>query len=98
MGNEYLTAACADTKIMHFVKIVEGGDKPEEGSDSKKQFEGEIDSNISALVARICICIYWFGQSCHSQFGLRLRTDIRTVVELLEFGLFSTYVIKKKKG
>ena len=55
MGNEYLTAACADTKIMHFVKIVEGGEKPEEGSDSKKQFDGEIDSNISALVARICI-------------------------------------------
>ncbi len=62
MGNKYHTAACTDTKIIYFVEMVEGRDKTEKGQDLKKQFEGEMDSNVVVLVARICFCICGLGQ------------------------------------
>ena len=34
VDNEYRIAICADTKIIHFIEIVEGRDKPLEESDS----------------------------------------------------------------
>ena len=40
MGNEYHTAACADTKILYCVQIVEGKDQPVEGPHLVKEFEG----------------------------------------------------------
>ena len=53
VDNEYRIAICADTKIIHFIEIVEGRDKPLEESDSQKQFEGEKNLNIIALVASL---------------------------------------------
>ena len=38
MGNEYHTAACADTKILYCVEIVEGKDKSAERPHSVKEF------------------------------------------------------------
>ena len=34
MGNEYHTAACANTKILYCVEIIEVKDKPAEGTHS----------------------------------------------------------------
>ena len=53
MGNECYTVACVDTKTIYFIEIIEGRDKMEEVLDSKEQFDGEMDSNIVDLVARI---------------------------------------------
>ena len=95
MGNEYHIVACADSKIIHFVKIVEGRDKPEEEPDLKKQFEGEMDSNTADLVTRMWLCICGWGRVVVLDLGFGY---VPTVVELLNLGLFSTCVIKKKKG
>ena len=57
LGNKYCTAACADTKILYCVEIVDGKDKPAEGSYLVKEFEGQMDSNVAALVAKMCKCI-----------------------------------------
>ena len=56
MCNEYHTTGYADTIVIYFVDIVEGIDK--QGPDSKKQFESDIDLNVAALVARMCLCIW----------------------------------------
>lgn len=95
MGNEYHTAACADTKILYCVEIVEGKDQPTEGPHSSKEFEGQMDSNVAALVARMCKCIQGSARVVvlDSGFGY-----VPTVVELLKMGLYSTCVVKKKKG
>ena len=95
MGNKYHTATCTDTKIIYFVEMVEGRDKTEKGQDLKKQFEGEMDSNVVVLVARICFCICGLGQVVVLDLGFGY---VSTLVELWKLGLFSTYVIKKKNG
>ena len=64
-------------KIIYFVEMVEGRDKTEKGQDLKKQFEGEMDSNVVVLVARMCFCICGLG---------------RVVVLDLGFGYVSTLV------
>ena len=49
-------------KIIYFVEMIKGRDKPEDVPDSKKQFEGEMDSKLAALVARMCLCICVLGR------------------------------------
>ena len=56
MCNAYHTTGYADTIVIYFVDIVEGIDK--QGPDSKEQFEGDMDSNVAVIVARICLCIW----------------------------------------
>ena len=95
MGNEYHTVACVDTETIYLIEIIEGRDKTEEGLDSKKQFDGEMDSNIVAFVARIYLCI------CSSSIVVVIDSVfcyILNVIELLKLDLSSTYVIKKRKG
>ena len=41
LGNEYHTTACCDTKIIIWIEIVEGKDKPKEGEYSETEFERE---------------------------------------------------------
>ena len=60
-----------------------------------KEFEEQMNLNVAALVARICKCIQ--GSACvvvlDSGFGY-----VPAVVELLKMGLYSTCVVKKKRG
>ena len=83
MGNEYRTAVYADTKILYIIEIVEGKDIPIEGTNSIKVFEQQMDSNVVALVERMCKCIQG------STYDVILDSSvgyIPTVVELLKIG------------
>ena len=83
MGNEYRTAVYADTKILYIIEIVEGKDIPIEGTNSIKVFEQQMDSNVVALVERMCKCIQGstYDVILDSSFGY-----VPTVVELLKMG------------
>ena len=53
VGNKYRTAACANTKVLYCVEIIEGKDIPTEVPHYVKDFEQQMDSNVAVLVARM---------------------------------------------
>ena len=81
MGNEYHTVTCPDTKILYCVEIVEGKDKPAEGPHLVEEFEEQMDSNVAALVARMCVCIQGSARVVILDGGFGY---VPTVVELLK--------------
>lgn len=95
LGNEYHTVACCESKIIFFMELVEGKDKPKEGAHSEAQFEKDFGSKIAALVVRMTTPIWGSGRAVllDSGFGY-----IPSVVQLKNKGLYATAVIKKKRA
>jgi hypothetical protein len=91
-GNELHTVCCALTRIMFHIEIVEGKDRPPDGPYSTVEFN-ELGKT-PGLVLRMTKSVHGSGRVVILDSGFGAP---KTAKALLEKGVYSTAVIKKKR-
>jgi hypothetical protein len=93
-GNEYHTAACCETKIIYFIELVEGKDRPPQLPLTHLSPNDASGGKTTALLLRMTETIWGSGRVVilDSGFGV-----IKSGLALLERGVYCTMYLKKKR-
>lgn len=90
MGNEYHTLCCGISGIMYAIELVEGKDRPRQLPAPKFSEHGKTPG----LLLRLTECIHHSGRVVIMDSGFCV---LEGLTKLLDFGVFSSAVIKKRR-
>jgi hypothetical protein len=91
-GNEYHTMACATTRIINWVELVEGKDRPSQRGPLKYSIKGKTVGLLLRAVEEAGMLGSGKSVVLDSGFGF-----LKGIIELLKHGVYSVACFKKKR-